>query len=251
MGAAGTPDWASYAAVLFDLDGVLTPTADVHQRAWSTMFNDFLAEHHSGQAPYGSADYHAYVDGKPRLDGVRSFLASRRIELPDGDPAGPPGDDSVSALGNRKNELFNQLLHDEGIAPYPGSLRLLDHLDELGVAVAVVSSSRNARTVLEAAGLTDRLPNVVDGTTAIERQLAGKPAPDMFVSAAFDLDAPPARSVVVEDAVSGVEAGAAAEAGLVIGVDRGAGVDALKAAGADLVVADLGELVPARPEDTS
>lgn len=238
------PDWSSYQAVLFDLDGVLTPTADLHQAAWSKMFNEYLTAHHPDQAPYTSDDYHAYVDGKPRQDGVRSFLASRSIEIPDGDASSPPAEESIGGLGNRKNELFQQVLREDGIRPYPGSLRLLDHLDTLGVAMAVVSSSRNAREVLASAGLADRLPHVVDGVTVAERHLQGKPAPDMFLTAAADLGADAGASVVLEDALSGVESGAAAKAGLVIGVDRGAGADALTEAGADLVVDDLGELVP-------
>lgn len=236
-------DWGRYDAVLFDLDGVLTPTADVHQAAWSRMFNDYLQGHHPDQSPYTEADYHTYVDGKPRFDGVRAFLASRAIELPEGSPESPAGEASVGGLGNRKNDLFQRTLREEGIDPYPGSLALLDQVEAAGLKLAVVSSSRNAREVLTAAGLAERLPHVVDGLTVAERGLAGKPAPDMFVTAAEDLGVEPARSVVVEDALSGVAAGAAARAGLVIGVDRGVGVDALTAAGADLVVADLGDLV--------
>lgn len=237
------PAWGSYDAVLFDLDGVLTPTADVHQAAWSRMFNEYLRARHPDQPPYTTADYHAYVDGKPRFDGVRSFLEARGIHLPDGDPGAPAGEETVAGLGNRKNALFQQTLREEGIAPYPGSLALLDQLEALGRRLAVVSSSRNAREVLAAAGLAERLPHVVDGVTVAERGLVGKPAPDMFLAAAADLGADPGRSVVVEDAVSGVAAGAAGRFGLVIGVDRGAGIDALTAAGAALVVGDLAELV--------
>ncbi len=240
---ADAPDWGRYDAVLFDLDGVLTPTAEVHQAAWSRMFNDYLRTHHSDQPPYTEADYHTYVDGKPRFDGVRAFLASRDIELPEGNLASPAGEESVGGLGNRKNELFRQTLREDGIAPYPGSLALLGQVEAAGLKLAVVSSSRNAREVLTAAGLAERLPHVVDGLTVAERRLAGKPAPDMFIAAAIDLGVEPARAVVVEDALSGVVAGAAAGAGLVIGVDRGVGVDSLTAAGADLVVTDLGELV--------
>ncbi|MFV0308776.1 MAG: HAD family hydrolase [Desertimonas sp.] len=242
--AGELPDWASYQAVLFDLDGVLTPTADIHQAAWSQMFNEYLSVHHPDQPAYTGDDYHAYVDGKPRFDGVRSFLASRGLQLPDGAAASPPDEESVGGLGNRKNQLFQQVLRDDGIRAYPGSLLLLDHLEGLGVPMAVVSSSRNAREVLAAARLADRLPDVVDGLTVAERHLAGKPAPDMYRTAAADLGVDVTRSVVVEDALSGVESGAAAPADLVIGVDRGAGPAALTAAGADLVVDDLGELVP-------
>jgi beta-phosphoglucomutase family hydrolase len=241
----GALDWAAYGAVLFDLDGVLTPTAELHQQAWSAMFEQFLDEY-SGpdHDPYVEADYLAYVDGKPRFDGVRSFLASRGIHLPEGDRDDPPGSGSVSALGNRKNVVFQELLRSQGIAPYPGSLRLLDHLESLRTPVAVVSSSRNAREVLEAAGLAARFAVVADGVLAAERGLPGKPAPDLFLAAAEELAVAPTAGVVVEDAVSGVAAGHAGGFGLVVGVDRGAGREALEANGADLVVDDLGVLVP-------
>jgi beta-phosphoglucomutase family hydrolase len=241
----GALDWAAYGAVLFDLDGVLTPTAELHQQAWSAMFEQFLDEHVGpDHEPYVEADYLAYVDGKPRFDGVRSFLASRGIHLPEGDRDDPPGSGSVSALGNRKNAVFQELLRSQGIAPYPGSLRLIDHLASLRTPVAVVSSSRNAREVLEAAGLAARFAVVADGVLAAERGLPGKPAPDLFLAAAEELGVAPTAGVVVEDAVSGVAAGHAGGFGLVVGVDRGAGRDALEANGADLVVDDLGLLVP-------
>jgi beta-phosphoglucomutase family hydrolase len=232
----------TYAAVLFDLDGVLTPTADIHQRAWKTMFDEYLVPH--GQHPFTDDDYLRYVDGRPRFDGVRTFLASRGITLPEGDPGEPPGDGSVSALGNRKNEVFLEILRRDGIEAYPGSLRFLDHLDRLGRKVAVVSSSRNAREVLEAAGLDHRFEVVTDGLVAAAGHIAGKPAPDMFLDAARRLGVPAADAVVVEDAVSGVQAGRAGDFGLVVGVDRGAGHDALREHGADVVVDDLTELLP-------
>ena len=240
-----TTFWAPYRAALFDLDGVLTPTAELHQQAWTQMFEEFLtARFGPDHEPYTSADYHAYVDGKPRFDGVRSFLASRRVVLPEGSVDDPPGTTTVGALGNRKNAIFNELLRTQGIEPYPGSVRLLDHLAGMGTAVAVVSSSRNARDVLAAARLADRFDVVIDGLTAAAGDIAGKPAPDMFLAAVERLGVPARTSVVVEDAVSGVAAGAAGDFGLVIGVDRGAGRDALAAAGAELVVDDLGELAP-------
>jgi beta-phosphoglucomutase family hydrolase len=229
-----TVDWADYAAVLFDLDGVVTPTAEVHMRAWSEMFNAYLADE-PGQAGYTDADYFAHVDGKPRYDGVRDFLTSRGIAAPD---------DLVHELGDRKNEAFNEVLERDGVTAYPGSVALLDHLRDLGSRLAVVSSSANAPSVLDAAGLADRFETVVSGAVAKERGLPGKPAPDTFEYAAQLLGATPATSVVLEDAVSGVRAGRAGEFGLVVGVDRGAGVDTLTDAGADLVVADLQELVP-------
>lgn len=236
-------DWASYDAALFDLDGVLTPTADVHMASWADLFSAYLAER-GDERPYADADYFAYIDGKPRYDGVRSLLASRGITLPEGDPDDEPAADTVCGLGNRKNELFATRLREQGVTPYPGSVALLDALAARDTAVAVVSSSRNAAAVLGAAGLRDRFTVVVDGTVAIDRGLPGKPAPDTFVHAADQLDVPVSRSVVIEDAITGVAAGRAGAFGRVVGVDRGAGSAALTQAGADQVVADLAELVP-------
>ena len=238
---AGLASADSFAAVLFDLDGVLTPTADIHTRAWTTMFDEFLVPR--GLPRFTEDDYLRHVDGKPRFDGVRSFLASRGITLPDGDTDDPPGDASVAGLGNRKNELFLQILRDDGIAPYPGSVRFLEHLESLGRKVAVVSSSRNAREVLVASGLAPRFDVVTDGLVAAAEHIAGKPRPDMFLNAADRLGVAPADAVVIEDAVSGVAAGHAGGFGLVVGVDRGAGVDALREHGADLVVDDLADLL--------
>jgi beta-phosphoglucomutase family hydrolase len=239
-------DWKRYGAALFDLDGVVTPTAEVHMRAWSEMFNAFLSGYGGpGDArPYTDADYFAHVDGKPRYDGVRDFLASRGIRLPDGDPGDSPTDVTVCGLGNRKNEAFNEVLDRDGVAPYPGSVTLLDHLAALDLPLAVVSSSANAPHVLEAAGLLDRFGVIVDGKVAEERGLPGKPAPDTFVFAADALGVGPEGTVVLEDAVSGVRAGAAGGFALVVGVDRGAGRRQLTDAGADLVVEDLDELTP-------
>jgi beta-phosphoglucomutase family hydrolase len=230
--ASGSVDWGGFGAVLFDLDGVITPTALIHEHAWADLF-----------APWGftNADYLAYVDGRPRYDGVRTFLDSRGVELPWGDPSDPPGDGTICALGNRKDEMFNAVLAREGIAPYPGSMAVLDLLDQLGIPSAIVSSSKNARTVLRAAGIEDRFRAVVDGNTLVDEHLAGKPDPAMFVHAAEQLDVPPARAIVVEDAISGVAAGHAGDFGLVIGVDRGGNRQALGEAGADIVVDDLGE----------
>ncbi|MCB0884840.1 MAG: beta-phosphoglucomutase family hydrolase [Propionibacteriaceae bacterium] len=236
-------NWNDYRAALFDLDGVLTPTTDLHMRAWSQMFNDFLSARGIDE-PYTDADYFAYVDGKPRYEGVASFLASRGIELPVGQASDIPETDSVCGLGNRKNEYFNHVLARDGIAPYPGSLRLLDYLAAVELPMAVVSSSRNAEAVLDAAGLVDYFTVVMDGNLGHQLGLPGKPAPDVFVRAAQLLDVPVAESVVLEDALSGVAAGAAGGFGLVVGIDRGAGVDALEAAGADIVVADCEELLP-------
>jgi len=249
-------DWSSFRAVLFDLDGVLTPTAEVHMRAWSEMFNQFLAAYEPGEqgtgasvrvdtSPYTDADYFAHVDGKPRYEGVRDFLASRGIVLPEGESGadGGAGGPTVRSLGDRKNAVVQDVLARDGVAPYAGSVALLDHLRHRGVPLAVVSSSANAPAVLAASGLADRFTCVVDGAVARDVGLPGKPEPDTFLHAAAVLGVSAREAVVVEDAVSGVRAGVAGAFGLVVGVDRGAG-DALRAAGADVVVPDLADLLP-------
>jgi beta-phosphoglucomutase family hydrolase len=238
-------DWAALEAVLFDLDGVLTPTAVIHERAWKSMFDTFLAARANGEPwePFSNDDYLAYVDGKRRFDGVRSFLESRGISLPEGTVDEPPGHGTVAALGNAKNAAFQAILRGDGIDPYPGSVRFLDALAEHDVGVAVVSSSRNAKEVLDAAGLTDRFVVVVDGNVAAARNLPGKPAPDTFLAAAEQLGATASKTAVVEDAISGVAAGHAGGFDPVVGVDRGAGHDALAEHGADLVVDDLADLL--------
>lgn len=213
-------------------------------RAWGVMFNAFLASRDQDLAPYTDDDYFAYVDGKPRYDGVRDFLASRGLSLPDGEPADNPALETVCGLGNRKNLAFNEVLARDGVTAYPGSIDLLNHLAAIRMPLAVVSSSANAPSVLAAAGLSDRFLTVVDGRVAADLGLPGKPAPDTFLHAAEVLGATAATSVVIEDAVSGVRAGAAGDFALVIGVDRGAGSQILLDAGADLVVPDLQELVP-------
>ena len=241
-----TVDLTTYGAILFDLDGVITPTAEVHMRAWAQMFNAFLEER-GDQPPYTDQDYFEHVDGKPRYDGVRDFLASRGIELPQGspdDPADQPaGEETVCGLGNRKNVAFGEVLRTEGVEAYPGSRRLLDHLREAGTPMAIVSSSKNAPDVLRTAGVDGYFPVVVHGGVAAEKGLKGKPAPDTFREAARELGVPEGRSVVVEDAINGVAAGAAGDFALVIGVDRGAGPDALRRAGAEVVVTDLADLL--------
>lgn len=234
-------DWSAafaagdYAGVLFDLDGVITPTAEIHEHAWGELFAAF---------DYTDEDYLAHIDGRPRYDGVRTFLASRGVTLPDGDPTDAPGDDTVCAMGNRKNALFTEILERDGIAGYPGSLATIDLLEGLGVPMAIVSSSRNAVPVLTAAGLLERFPHVVDGVVAADRGLAGKPAPDAYLLGAELLGIAAGASIVVEDATSGVAAGAAADAHLVIGVDRGGNRQALLDHGATFVVDDLADLLP-------
>lgn len=232
----------SFGAALFDLDGVLTPTADVHMAAWRRMFTGYFVTH--GVTPaYSDEDYFAYVDGKPRYDGVRACLASRGIVLPEGHPDDPAGDGTICALGNAKNDAFNEVLADEGVEPYPGSVALLDHLETLGTPMAVVSSSRNAADVLKVAGLAHRFTVVVDGKVAAHEAIAGKPAPDTYEYAARLLGVDTTDCVVVEDAISGVQAGAAGDFALVVGVDRGAGAEDLLLHGAAVVVSDLGELM--------
>ena len=227
-----TLNWSRFGAALFDLDGVITPTAEIHERAWAELFSAW---------DFSGADYLQYVDGKPRYDGVQSFLTSRGVDLPWGSPDDPPGDDTICAMGNRKNDTFNQVLERDGIGPYPGTLAVLALLDEIGIPQAIVSSSKNARGVLTAAGLGDRFPVIVDGVTATEEGIAGKPAPDMFEAAAHKLGVAAHGCIVIEDATSGVQAGAAGDFAFVLGVDRGGNEAALLEAGAHLVVSDLAD----------
>ncbi|GAA4198062.1 beta-phosphoglucomutase family hydrolase [Microbacterium oryzae] len=239
---ANLPDLRRCDAVLFDLDGVITPTAEVHMHSWRAMFEELFAQWGIEPA-YTDQDYFDHLDGKKRYDGVATLLRSRDVEVPWGDPSDDPSLDTVCGIGNRKNIVFSRVLAEEGIAAYPGSLALLDALAAVGTPVAVVSSSKNARDVLTAAGILDRFPVIVDGATAERDGLPSKPAPDMFLAGARQLQAVPARSAVLEDALSGVAAAAAGGFGLVIGVDRGAGAATLTAAGAHVVVGDLAELV--------
>ncbi len=242
MTAPALPDLTTYDGVLFDLDGVLTPTAEVHMHAWRTMFEELFAAWEVSP-PYSDADYFAHLDGKKRYDGVASLLRSRDVEVPWGDPSDPSTADTVCGIGNRKNDVFARVLREEGIAPYPGSVALLDLLIAAEVPIAVVSSSKNAEEVLRVAGLRDRFRVVMDGVIAERDHLASKPAPDVFSEAARMLGVDPARSAAVEDALSGVQSAAAAGFGLVVGVDRGAGAETLRDAGAHVVVSDLAELV--------
>jgi len=236
------PDLTAYDAVLFDLDGVLTPTAEVHMHAWQTMFEELFAAWDI-TPPYTERDYFDHLDGKKRYDGVASLLRSRDVEVPWGAPSDPVTADTVCGIGNRKNAVFERVLRADGIAAYPGSLRLLDVLAAAGTPVAVVSSSKNAEEVLAAAGIRDRFAVVMDGVIAERDHLASKPAPDVFVEAARMLGVEPARSAAVEDAISGVRSAAAGGFGLVVGVDRGVGQQDLVDAGAHVVVKDLEEFV--------
>jgi beta-phosphoglucomutase family hydrolase len=244
----GLPD--SVVACLFDLDGVLTQTASVHAAAWQEMFDAYLRQraHDQGQdfVPFDPVgDYDEYVDGKPRYDGVRSFLASRGIELPQGSPDDPPGAETVDGLGNRKNEIVLKLIHDKGVQPYEGSVRYAQAAREAGLRRAVVSSSTNCVDVLIAAGIRDLFEEIVDGHVAEREHLHGKPAPDTYLAGARALGVEPGEAAVFEDALAGVQAGHAGKFGFVVGVDRVGQADALRADGADVVVRDLAELLPA------
>ena len=235
-------------ACLFDLDGVLTDTASVHTKAWKAMFDGFLSHRAESTGerfvPFDPVkDYREYVDGKKREDGVRSFLASRDIELPDGDPDDPADADTIYGLGNRKNDAFQKTLHDEGVKVFDGSRRYLEAAEKAGLPIAVVSSSANTQEVLQVTGLDRFVQQRVDGVTLREEHIAGKPAPDSYLRAAQLLDVPPAAAAVFEDALSGVEAGRAGNFGYVVGVDRVGQADELRSHGADVVVTDLGDLL--------
>jgi len=235
-------------ACLFDLDGVLTDTASVHTKAWKVMFDDFLRQRaeQAGEefVPFDpDKDYREYVDGKKREDGVRSFLDSRGIELPEGDPDDPADKDTVYGLGTRKNDAFQKTLHDDGVKVFDGSRRYLEAVSGAGLGIAVVSSSANTREVLKITGLDRFIQQRVDGVTLREEHIEGKPAPDSFLRAAELLDVPAAEAAVFEDALSGVEAGRAGNFGFVVGVDRVGQADELRSHGADVVVTDLAELL--------
>jgi beta-phosphoglucomutase family hydrolase len=241
-----TPD--RFDAVLFDLDGVITDTAQIHTRCWKEMFDEFLESRapRPGERlePFDAEhDYHQYVDGKPRYDGVRDFLRSRGIDLPEGDPDSSVSEESVRALGDRKNRMVNEAIEAGEARAYPGSVAWLRALRAAGMRTALVSSSANARAVLEAVGLVDCFDTRMDGKVAEERGLPGKPAPDTFLAAARALGATPERAVVVEDAISGVQAGRAGGFGLVLGVARQGNERALEENGADRVVQDLEEML--------
>jgi beta-phosphoglucomutase family hydrolase len=239
------------AACLFDLDGVLTRTAEVHAAAWKQTFDLFLRRRSAGgeedRSPFDAEhDYAAYVDGRPRHDGVRAFLAARGIALPEGSPGDPPTAETVHGLARRKNELVQELIARDGVAAYEGSVRLLAAIRETGMACALVTSSENAGAILRAAGLEHTFGATVDGVIAHDLGLAGKPAPDFFLEAARRLGVAPADAAVFEDALAGVAAGRAGGFGLVVGVDRAGQADQLRLAGADVVVEDLAELIGER-----
>ena len=237
-----------YDAVLLDLDGVITDTANLHAACWKQMFDDYLQKHatHTGEAFCAfdiATDYRLYVDGRPRFDGVRTFLASRGIQLPEGSSDDPPQAETVAGLGNRKNDLVNKIIEEVGVEAYDGSVKLIHQLRQRGFKIAVVTSSQNCAAVLRAAKLDAFFDKQVDGNMILAKHLAGKPAPDTFLIAARLLGVEPRRAVVIEDALSGVEAGCNGKFGLVIGVARKGNADELQRHGAHLVVNDLGELV--------
>jgi beta-phosphoglucomutase family hydrolase len=235
-----------FESVIFDLDGVITKTALVHSKAWKTMFDEYLWQHAKRTGipfvPFShETDYLAYVDGKPRYKGVESFLVSRGIILPFGDPSDPPDAETICGLGNRKNQLFNRMVDTEGVEVYPSTIEFIRELQALGIKTAVASSSKNCKPVLVAAGIDTFFPVRVDGLVSAELGLAGKPEPDIFTTACRQMGCIPERSVVVEDAISGVEAGIRGGFGLVLGIAREKNEKELKTAGAHWVVSDLAE----------
>lgn len=236
----GLPDGIE--ACLFDLDGVLTQTAKVHFAAWKQTFDEVLTQH-GDKHPFTQRDYDSYVDGKPREDGVRDFLASRDISPPRGEVADPATADTVFGIGNRKNELLQQRIQTDGVEVYDGSLRYLAAVTAAGLRRAVVSASKNTEDVLRVTGLRSKVEVVVDGNAVTARGLQGKPAPDSYLEGARELGVDPANAVVFEDALAGVAAGRAGKFGFVVGVNRTGQADALREHGADVVVDDLSELL--------
>jgi beta-phosphoglucomutase family hydrolase len=237
-----------YDAVLLDLDGVITDTASIHAACWKQMFDEYLQNRTTQRGEVFrsfdvATDYRLYVDGKPRFDGVRDFLISRGIQLPEGSMDDPPEAETVGGLGNRKNDLVNNIIEEKGVEPYEGSIKLIHQLRRQGFKIAVVTSSQNCTAVLKAVKLDDFFDVQVDGNMIHTQHLSGKPAPDTFLMAAKLLGIDPARAIVIEDAISGVEAGSAGNFGLVIGVARKGNPEELRRHGAGLVVNDLGELV--------
>ena len=240
----GLPD--SVRACLFDLDGVLTRTATVHMAAWKRTFDEFLRSTDPAAPEFTQEDYNRYVDGKHRADGVRGFLASRGITLPEGSPEDPPDAATVQAVATRKNELVLRELDEHGVEVYPGSVRYLQAVKDAGLPTAVVTASANGEQVIAVGGFADLIDARIDGVVAGREGLRGKPEPDTFLAGARALGVRPDEAVVFEDALSGVAAGRAGGFGFVVGVDRVGQADALRAAGADVVVADLAELMGER-----
>jgi beta-phosphoglucomutase family hydrolase len=237
----GLPD--EITALLFDLDGVLTQTAKVHFKAWKQTFDEYLHKRGATFKEFTQDDYNEYVDGMPRYDGVRTFLKSRGIELPEGSHDDPPDKETVSGIGNRKNALVLKLIHDDGVEVYDGSVRFVKAARDAGLPRAVVSASANCKDVLEAAGIADLFDARIDGTVADEQHLRGKPHPDTFLAGAKALGVQPAHAAVFEDATAGVQAGHDGHFGYVVGVNRVGHADALREHGATVVVDDLGDLL--------
>lgn len=237
----GLPE--SVRACLFDLDGVLTRTATVHMAAWKRTFDEFLQASDPGQRPFDQEDYNRHVDGKPRADGVRDFLASRDITLPEGSAGDPADAATVQGIAARKNELVLRELEEHGVEVYPGSLTYLRAVKAAGLPTAVVTASANGEQVIAVGGFADLIDERVDGVVAKREGLRGKPAPDTFLAGARLLGVEPSEAVVFEDALSGVTAGRAGEFGYVVGVDRVGQAEGLAAAGADVVVTDLDQLL--------
>src|SRR5437762_4261642 len=239
----GLPD--AIRACLFDLDGVLTPTALIHAAAWKEMFDAFLGEYQgAGYTPFDKVkDYDKYVDGRPRDDGTRTFLASRGINLPEGNPDDPPEAHTVQGMSKRKDAIFQRVVEEQGVQPYPGSVRYLHACRDAGLRRAVVSSSKHCEEIVRAAGIADLLEVTVDGNVRERENLRGKPAPDTFQRAAQLLGVELAEAAVFEDALAGVAAGRAGNFGYVVGVDRSGQADALREHGADIVIKDLADLL--------
>ncbi|MEV0700586.1 beta-phosphoglucomutase family hydrolase [Saccharopolyspora sp. NPDC050389] len=235
-------------ACLFDLDGVLTSTAAQHMAAWKQTFDAFLREREGERfSPFTEDDYLEYVDGRPRADGVRQFLSSRGIALPEGSRDDPPAADTVHGVGNRKNEVLLAIIQEHGVHPYPGSVRYLEAVRDAGLAVGVVTSSENGASVLDAAGLSQFVQARIDGLVISRENLRGKPEPDSFLAGARALGVEPAAAAVFEDALAGVQAGRTGGFGWVVGVDRTHQADELRAHGADIVVSDLADILAAKP----
>ena len=233
-----------YEAIIFDLDGVITHTARLHFLAWKQLFDDFLNDYDASQSPFTSQDYENYVDGKPRYEGVESFLKSRKIDLAKGDEEDKPGHQSIYGLGKKKNELFHQQMDEQGVETYEDTLACIRQWKAADMKMAVVSSSKNCRLVLKKASLIEEFDTIFDGKDAMEQQVKGKPAPDIFLKAAEQMQVNPNKIVVFEDAIAGVKAGKSGNFGMVIGVNRDEQEEEMRKAGADLVISGLDQLNP-------